>query len=258
MTRLTIRSIVQLLLTGILFFPAGAGGAPAPKYGPTAVPLSRDHAYFQNPTHPAPDFWALASFYVPQLNEYSCSVASVAAVVNALTRANRPLADSDRNATHDSLLASVKVARWAERMQKEGVDGRVGVTLDQLAEIVAEALRQQGVASPVIEKVRVTAVDQATRDLWRRTLIANEASADDLILIHFTQETLTGADGGPYPHISPVGAFDAGTGRVLVLDVDRDYYEPYWATATLIVRAMAATTPAYGSGGWLRISRQPR
>ena len=257
LTRLASHSLFPALLIGAFLLPAGAGGAPAPTYGPSAVPLSRDHAYFQSPGHPAPDFWALMPYYVPQQNDYSCAVASVAAVVNALTRAGRPLVGSDRNATHDSLLAAVKAARWGERMRKGGVDGTAGVTLDQLAEIVAEALRQQGV-SPVIEKVRVSADDPATRALWRRTLTASERSGDDLILIHFTQDTLTGAGGGPYPHISPVGAYDAGTGRVLVLDVDREWYEPYWVADTLVVRAMAAATPAFGSGGWLRVSRTPR
>jgi len=60
-----------------------------------------------------------------------------------------------------------------------------------------------------------------------------------MILIQFTQDTLTGAGGGPYPHISPIGAYDTGTGRALVLDVDRDYYEPYRVDAALIVKAMA-------------------
>lgn len=76
-----------------------------------------------------------------------------------------------------------------------------------------------------------------------------------MILIHFTQDPLTGASGGPYPHISPIAAYDAGTGRALVLDVDREYYEPYWVDAALIVKAMAARTAMYGHGGWIRVSR---
>lgn len=226
---------------------------PQPKYGIHAVPLSVDHSYLRHPAHPAPDYWALSSFYVPQLNPYDCSVASVAAVVNALTRANRRLSGSDRNATAASLLASVKVVRWAERVQQGGVDGLVGLTLEQLAEVLMEALRQQGIPDPRIETVRVTVDDQATREKWRTALAANETSADDMILIHFTQDTLTGSTGGPYPHISPIAAFDEDTGRALVLDVDREYYEPYWSPIEQIVRAMAVQTPQYGHGGWIRV-----
>ena len=103
----------------------------------------------------------------------------------------------------------------------------------------------------------VEADDAATRDRWRRALTVNEASAEDQILVHFAQDVLTGAAGGPYPHVSPIGAFDAGTGRVLVLDVDREWYEPYWVSAGLVVRAMAVRTPAFGTGGWLRVRARP-
>lgn len=254
MFRLFLRSGSAAL---IAFFISAicAAGDPGPKYASTTVPLSRDHVYFQNPAHPAPDYWALSPYYVPQLNAYDCSVATVAAVVNALTRANRNLADSDRNASSAMLLNTVKIAQWAQRVQKGGVNGQVGLTLDQLALVLAEALRQNGVASPRIEKVQVTSDNQPTRDLWRKALAANESSADDMILIHFTQDTLTGASGGPYPHISPIAAYDAGKGRALVLDVDREYYEPYWVDAALVVKAMAAGTAMYGHGGWIRVNR---
>lgn len=254
MFRLVIRTVSAALIA--FFIPAiSATGASNPKYASTTAPLSRDHTYFQNPAHPAPDYWALSPYYLPQLNDYDCSVATVAAVVNALTRANRNLVASDRNAASAMLLDNIKVAQWAQRVQKGGINGQVGLTLDQLALVLAEALRQNGVASPKIEKVQVTSNDQPARDLWRKALAANESSADDMILIHFTQDTLTGADGGPYPHISPIGAYDAGTGRALVFDVDREYYEPYWVDAALIVKAMATRTAMYGYGGWIRVSR---
>ncbi|WP_139366755.1 hypothetical protein [Trichlorobacter thiogenes] len=46
----------------IVFFMSAisAAAAPTPKYAPKTVPLSRDHVYFQNPAHPAPDYWALS------------------------------------------------------------------------------------------------------------------------------------------------------------------------------------------------------
>ena len=57
-----------------------------PKYGPAgkpvAVPLSQDQAYFRGPGHKAPDFWRLNSFYVPQINDTSCSAAAVAMTLN--------------------------------------------------------------------------------------------------------------------------------------------------------------------------------
>ena len=62
-----------------------------PKYGPMgapyAVPLSQDHRYFQDSKNMAFDYWNLAPFYVPQINELSCSVASVTMVLNGIIRA---------------------------------------------------------------------------------------------------------------------------------------------------------------------------
>ena len=48
-------------------------------------------------------------------------------------------------------------------------------------------------------------------------------------MIHFIQELLTGAKGGPYQHISVIGAYDKQRARVLIMDVDRAWYVPYWA-----------------------------
>ena len=63
------------------------------KYGPAgipyAVPLSHDHKYLQDSKNMAFDYWNLAPFYVPQLNDFSCSVASVAMVLNGIIRAGR-------------------------------------------------------------------------------------------------------------------------------------------------------------------------
>lgn len=256
--------IISLAIVGVCMLSGCISGVTAaaappvqipPKYGPAAVPVFHENVYLRNPAHPAPDYWALSPFYVPQRNEYECSVASVAAVVNALTRANRELDGSIRNVTAASLLETVAVAQWAQRVQKGGFNGQVGLTLEQLAEALGEALRLQGIANHRIETVQVTADDQATRDRWRAALAANETSADDMLLIHFTQDTLTGSGGGPYPHISPIGAFDAGADRALALDVDREYYEPYWSPTDMIVKAMAVSTPQYGYGGWLRVIR---
>ena len=91
-------------------------------------------------------------------------------------------------------------------------------------------------------------------------LKANEASADDFVIIHFLQDRLTDDPGGPYAHISPIGAYDAASGRVLVLDVDREYYGPYWVRVEQLLIAVSASTPTYGHGGVLivrRIFNQP-
>ena len=39
---------------------------------------------------------------------------------------------------------------------------------------------------------------------------------------------LTGDPEGSVGHIAPIGAYDAKKKRVLILDPDRKYYQPYW------------------------------
>ncbi len=75
----------------------------------------------------------------------------------------------------------------------------------------------------------------------------------DYILIHFLQDVVTEAQGGPYPHISPIGAYDEASKRVLVMDVDREWYEPYWVSDERLLLSMSKKTERYGLGGYLWI-----
>ncbi len=234
------------------------GAPPVPKYGPAeaprAVPLSRDHAYLQDPAHPAPDYWALAPYYVPQFNDMSCSAAAVTAVVNGALRAGRALGNEDRNVTQQALLDRVRTQHWKERVNKGGWHGAYGLTLAQLREVTKDALAAYGAATVEVESVDAAAAGEAGLEAFRRALEGNERSASDFVLLHFVQDGLTGAPGGPYAHISPVGAYDAARRRVLVMDVDREWYEPYWVADDALWRAMSVTTKAFGSGGWVRVT----
>jgi hypothetical protein len=89
-----------------------------------------------------------------------------------------------------------------------------------------------------------------------RTIIeTNEASADDFVIVHFLKDRLTDDPGCPCAHISPIGAYDAASGRVLVLDIDREYYGPYWVSVEQLLIAVSASTPTYGHGGVLIVRR---
>jgi hypothetical protein len=55
-------------------------------------------------------------------------------------------------------------------------------------------------------------------------------------------------------HMSPVGAYDASTDRVLVMDVSRYKYPPVWTSLVSAYRAMNTTDGASGkSRGWVVI-----
>lgn len=254
MPRSTPLARVLLLLAAVLVLRDGAAAQvpQVPKYGPAkaprAVPLSVDHAYFAGAT--APDFWALMPFYVGQMNDAACSVASVAMVVNAAVRAGRPGGNEDQNITQEALLEKVRAEHWKERVSLLGHLGRHGLALSQLAATCEQALRAFGAAGA---RVSFAAADGTGEGLarFRSALEENERSAHDAILVHFVQDELTDAPGGPYPHISPIGAYDAASKRVLVLDVDRRWYEPYWVADELLWKAMSRSTLPFGAGGWV-------
>ena len=107
-----------------------------------------------------------------------------------------------------------------------------------------------------MEKYEVAAGDGAALENFRQCLMENEKSPDDIIVLHFVQDDLTKAKGGPFPHISPVGAYDAARERVLIFDVDREWYEPYWVPICDLLKAMAHETKAFGRGGCIRVRKE--
>lgn len=255
-----------LLLLALL--PLAAPAEPlivpegAPKYaavkGAAAVPLSQDNAYFRNPANPAPDYWNLAPFYIPQRNNASCSSASAAMALNALLNAGRRRGDAEENITEAALVEKVTGVKWKELTSEPGFEGRHGLTLDQLAAGLKEALAAYGGEGYTVTEVQVGTASPAALESFRRALSGGERNPGDVMLLHFTQDTLTGAPGGPYPHISPAGAYDEKTRRVLIFDVDRQWYEPYWAADTQVFMAMAVKTKAFGHGGYVILRRAAR
>ena len=234
---------------------AAAAQAESPKYsqvgGAEAVPLSLDNSYFRNPAVPAYDYWALASFYVPQVTGASCSAASVSMALNALLNVRRQRGDEEENISEGKLVEKVTGLRWKELVSKEGADGRHGLTLAQLAAASKEALAAYGAAELSVSSVAVSTQSAQALESFRKALAENEGNPQNIMLVHFTQDTLTGAPGGPYAHISPVGAYDAKTRRLLIFDVDRQWYEPYWAADTQVFKAMAVKTKPFGHGGYV-------
>jgi hypothetical protein len=253
-----------LLLSALIALPAAAEPqqnipVAAQKYAPVdgavAVPLTLDNAYFRNPGNPAYDFWALASFYIPQRNGASCSSAAAAMALNALLNARRERTDSEENIAEAGLVGKVAGIKWSGLASAEGFEGRHGLTLDQLAAGIEEAAGAYGAAGVTVGSVAVSSPTAAALDKFRRTLAGNERSPDDIMLLHFAQDALTGAAGGPYAHISPVGAYNERTRRVLIFDVDRQWYEPYWASDIQVLKAMAVKTKSFGHGGYVTLKK---
>lgn len=220
-------------LAALVLGPAVASAEDVlPKLGPNAIPLSSDNAYLREA--PAPDYWAVSPFARAQFTSSACSIASVTAAVNAL--AGLPAAAEDTILSQEGLLELTGREDWAT-LSAEGGDG---VTFAQLGEFTTVALGALGMAQPVAT-FRPTDDTPATLDALRATLAANEASAADVALVYFNQGVVTGDWDGP--HIAPIGAYDAARDRVLILEVDQEWYTPYWTPVPVLLAAMLRPAP---------------
>ncbi|WP_435256881.1 phytochelatin synthase family protein [Thioclava sp. FR2] len=222
--------------------------APAPKLGPNAVPVTADNAFLR--ANPAPDYWAFGPFVKPQFTTSACSIATVTAAVNGLS--GLPPHAENTVTTQPQMLEAVGNAEWAA-LSAEGGDG---VTFAQLEEFTKAALNAKGMALTV-SSFHPARADEANLTEMRRLLTENEKAATDALLIYFNQGVVTGDWDGP--HISLIGAYDAATDRVLILEVDQEWYVPYWTPAPVLLEAMVKPTSAeHGplegqTGGFVRI-----
>ncbi|WP_116133851.1 phytochelatin synthase family protein [Tropicimonas sp. IMCC34043] len=224
---------------------------PAPKLGPNAVPMTAETTFLRE--QPAPDYWAFAPFVKPQFTTSACSIASVTAAVNGLR--GLPALAEDTVTTQSDLLEVVGDADWAS-LSAEGGDG---VTFDQLVQFTGEALAATGLDGATVETFHPTSNDAETLAAMKAMLAANEASADDVMLLYFNQGVVTGDWDGP--HVSLIGAYDAPNDKVLILEVDQEWYIPYWTPTEVLLDAMLKPTSAeHGvlegqTGGFVHIAK---
>jgi len=212
------RIIIHAYLYGpYLFHKITATGA----FGPQKA------TYLQGPvqTDGNPLKAALLKHHVKQFHESSCSVATVVSVVNALrTRVSGdhgPISQMD-------ILEKVRTANWKERMSENGHDGKRGLPLPLLGEIVKSSLDAYGIRYKTIEIIQAHKKfgrpEKIRADL-RNRLLDFEIKGNGLIIAHFDQGAFIPSLN--IPHISPVGGFDTKNGDVTILDVDPEQEKPY-------------------------------
>ncbi|MGH6896861.1 MAG: phytochelatin synthase family protein [Geminicoccaceae bacterium] len=250
------RPIVSLLVLLLGLAASAAALEGKPKLGPDAVPITQETAYLR--AAPAPDYWQLHAFYVPQFTSSACSVASAAMAVNFAR--GLPAAAETPIVTQTALLEAVGDQAWTEK----GDEGGAGVTFAEFVSVLDESLRTYGIEDYAIEVIRPGDASAASLAEVREALAANEASDRDLVLMYFNQGVLTGDWDGP--HISPIGAYDQDARQALIMDVDREWYVPYWSPDQKLLDAMLRPAPAeHGplageTGGliWIKLSATTR
>ncbi|AVW90920.1 phytochelatin synthase family protein [Celeribacter baekdonensis] len=233
-----------------LSLPLSAQDAPLPKLGPNATPVTQATDYLRQA--PAPDYWAFSPYVKMQFTTSACSVAAITGAVNGLS--GLPANAEDTVMTQPDLLERVGDAHWSD-ISAEGGDG---VTFAELETYAGEALIAAGLDSYTVSSFKPTDASDATLATVRAWLTLNEQSAEDAMMVYFNQGVVTGDWDGP--HVSVIGAYDATKDEVLILEVDQEWYIPYWTSVPVLVEAMVKPTSAeHGvlegeTGGLVRLS----
>ena len=212
------RTIIHGLFYGSYLFHKITGTGP---FGPGgATYLQEALRGNENPLKTA-----LFRHHVKQYHEASCSVASVVTAINALREIQGSRAQP---ITQRDILRTVRTGYWKERMHPEGHNGRRGLPLPLLGEIVKSSLDIYGITYENFETIAGTRnhqlVEKRKKEL-RHRLNDFETKGDCLIIAHFGQGVFVRSLN--IPHISPVGGFDIQSGQVTVLDVDPEQERPY-------------------------------
>jgi hypothetical protein len=223
--------ILFLVLSFQLSGAAFAAEDAKPKYGPQATRLVDSTSYVKK--HDAPDYWALNSYYVPQQTGGSCSVAAGVIVLNAL-RVHKKLGASNELFTQQGIFDQSPFADWTKATNKGGH----GVDLDQFGAFMSRAATVYGLKNISIEIIHADGTKESAKRI-HDALVANEKSDHDFIVANFLQSEYTGDPEGAIGHLAPVAAYDAVTKRVLILDPDRTYYEPYWISEETFMKGVA-------------------
>lgn len=215
------------------FAVSPAIAANKPKYGKHTVPLAEDSGYFRSATKT--DFWKLIPYYVPQQNEKACGVASSIMVLNALFAA-------DRNTAAGTNVDVEEITKLAPIYKKNTGKTGKGFTLDELGDTLTKLLESRAGGPYTVTVERFDGADKkAEMKRLEKLLAANEKNPKDFIIANFLQSVLTGDPEGSVGHIAPIGAYDAKKKRVLILDPDRKYYQPYWVPYEKLFDAINTT-----------------
>jgi hypothetical protein len=232
--------LASLALLSVAILVAPDASWAKPKYGPDAKPLAAplwsSNAYLRSSPKVAPDFWNMIGYYVPQVTPSSCSAASVAMVLNAAL-ASKPKTSDDKVVLQPDLVEKVKIEQWKDRVSTSGASGKFGVSLDQLGKITEAAFKAYGFPQAKVRVVHTENTSAETKKALIADLENNEKGSQDFIIANFDQQNYT--DDAQAGHIAPIGAYDAKGGRVLVMDPDREYYEPYWVSVDTFLKGMA-------------------
>jgi hypothetical protein len=218
--------IITIIALMMIHQPVSALAAETrSKYPSSTHRISQHHDYIRK--NKATDFWAFMPYYAAQKDGTACGIASITMLINAV-KSDQSQTSEDKLITQNSLLSGVKI------------DYSKGLTLEQLRQATQLALKHFGLSAEVelIHAENTALFEKNLKNLLKK----NESGSKDFILANFDQAIYTD-DTQEFGHISPVIAYDITSNEVLIADVDRDYYEPYWVSFKTFLKGMQTTDP---------------
>jgi len=247
---LLARVASALLLTGALHTLALARDEAVPLRVQMLVPFASAEGLDRLARAAAKsDFAPLANQFEAQATIAFCGPTSAAIVLNALRPQDRE-APRDRSRlqpadaqylpkgleltvpryTQESVIAMGKKTRAQVFGEPSTINGNVlrdgGYQLRQLDEL----LQAHKLATRLVIVDATTAEDDIRKDL-----VDNLSRAGDFVIVNYRREAVGQSGGG---HISPLGAYDAATDSVLILDVNPSHYPWVWMPISTLVQGM--------------------
>jgi hypothetical protein len=205
--------------------PRQPSSALLTKYGTEAIPLSLSHESLSSVSD---TFWKIIPYYRAQSTNASCSIASVTMIVNALIP-SYSLGRETKLFTEQSLLKLSGSKRWKEAVTSDGK----GMSLKDLAAEITD----------ILPKLGLTNFSAGYRELLSETdahafkkAVLKQMNGEGWIIINYDQGLVMGI--GNYGHFSPIASYWSEKNKILILDTDAGWYEPYWVEFETLINAM--------------------
>lgn len=184
-------------------------------------------------------YFAVQPFVDTQENLAFCGPASMAAILNSLPRERRPISTQLKPFpyfTQDSFFN-----HQTRTIKSREATLRSGLTLQEINEML------------LTFGVRVDRFygDQMSESAFREVLKSSLAQSDTRLIVNFDRRVLDQKGAG---HFSPIAAYDTASDSVLILDVAKFKYPPFWVTVPDLFAAMNTIDPDSGqSRGLIRV-----
>ena len=187
---------------------------------------------------------AITASFTTQVTQAFCGVASSITVLNAST-APKPLTDPYQPYPYFT-QCNIFNAKARARLDLDTVSNE-GLTLSQATwllnaqEGVKATCWHAGPASGAPVALGVPGCETVrSSEQFRRVARDTLRSPQHYLLVNFSRATLSDDNQGG-GHFSPLAAFNRGADDLLVMDVARYKYPPFWVDTDLLWQAMATT-----------------